>query len=230
VTNITTESVGNSRTVPERSDRRLSRRQILRFVCFAGVLLVAWCVVAWGAARLLIVSAALAQADAVVVLSGSSSYVERTNWAAQLWSTGRAPLIILTNDGQRGGWSSAEQRNPFFVERAVAELERADVPSDRIVVLPQVVGSTHDEAIAIRQYVETRKLKSILLVTSAYHSRRALWTMETEFGDSGVRIGLETPPPGQQSPSPATWWLHASGWKGVAGEYVKLLYYYARFR
>ena len=229
MTNTTTGSVGNSRTVPERSDCQLLRKQILRFVCIAGVLLVAWCV-AWGAARLLIVSAALAQADALVVMSGSSSYVERTNWAAQLWSTSRAPLIILTNDGQRGGWSSAEQRNPFFVERAIAELERAGVPSDRIVVLPQVVGSTHDEAIVIRQYVETHKLKSILLVTSAYHSRRALWTMETEFGGSGVRIGIETPPPGQQSPSPATWWLHTSGWKGVAGEYVKLLYYYARFR
>jgi uncharacterized SAM-binding protein YcdF (DUF218 family) len=185
---------------------------------------------AWAAARLLIVQAELAQADALVVLSGSSTYQERTHRAAQLWLAGRASEIILTNDGQRGGWSSREQRNPFFVERAAAELERAGVPPARVVVLPQAVAGTYDEAVVVRQYVEARKLRSILLVTSAYHSRRTLWTMHTVFDGSGVSIGLDAVPPGQQTPPPATWWLHAPGWKAVAGEYVKLFYYYARFR
>lgn len=201
--------------------------RVLSFLA-AGLLL--WWGLAWGAARLLIVPAELPHADALIVLSGSSTYVERTRWAAQLWSIGRATEIVLTNDGQRGGWSSAEQRNPFFVERAQAELEQAGVPRASIVVLPETVASTHDEALLVRRYVESRQLRSILLVTSPYHSRRALWTTQTVFAGSGVKIGVDAPPPGQQTPPPATWWLHGSGWKGVAGEYAKLGYYYVRFR
>jgi uncharacterized SAM-binding protein YcdF (DUF218 family) len=152
--------------------------------------------------------------------------VERTRWAAQFWLAGRATEIIVTNDGQRGGWSNAEQRNPFFVERAVAELERAGVPRARVVVLSELVTGTHDEAILVRRYVEDRKLSSVLIVTSPYHSRRALWTMRKVFAGSGVKIGLVTPPPGQQTPPPPTWWLHVGGWSTVAGEYIKLVYYW----
>lgn len=204
----------------------LSRSRLLRALCFAALLLVAWCAFAWGAARLLIVQAELPRADVAVVLSGSSAYVERTRWAAQFWLAGRATEIIVTNDGQRGGWSSAEQRNPFFVERAVAELERAGVPRARVVVLSELVTGTHDEAILVRRYVEDRKLSSVLIVTSPYHSRRALWTMRKVFAGSGVKIGLVTPPPGQQTPPPPTWWLHVGGWSTVAGEYIKLVYYW----
>src|SRR5437762_2686897 len=61
-------------------------------------------VLAWAAARLLIVKSELAAPDAIVVLSGSSTYIERSNWAARLYREGRAPVIILTNDGLIGGW------------------------------------------------------------------------------------------------------------------------------
>lgn len=192
------------------------------------VVFLGWFVVAWAAARLLIVHAELPRADALVVLSGSSRYVERTRWAAQLWLAGRAPKILVTNDNLRGGWSSVEQRNPFFVERAVAELTRAGVPSDSVEVLSESVAGTHDEAVLLRRYAEKHQLSSLIIVTSAYHSRRALWTMNKSFADSSVKIGLESPQ--ELSSPPATWWLHASGWKAVPVEYAKLLYYYLRFR
>ncbi|HJS23271.1 MAG TPA: hypothetical protein VJ751_02790, partial [Pyrinomonadaceae bacterium] len=82
------------------------------------VFILVWPVLAWVAARALIVSATLNSADAIVVMSGSSTYVERTQKAAELYRQGRAPLVLLTDDHTRGGWSSALQRNPFFVERA----------------------------------------------------------------------------------------------------------------
>ena len=91
------------------------------------VFIVAWEVVAWVAARALVVDADLSSADAIVVLSGSSAYVERTHKAAELYRAGRAPLIWLTDDHMRGGWSSALQRNPYFVERATDELIKAGV-------------------------------------------------------------------------------------------------------
>src|SRR5687768_16403733 len=124
---------------------------------------------AWLGARALIVSAPLASADAIVVLSGSSAYPERTQKAAELYRDGRAPLVLLTDDHTRGGWSSAQQRNPFFVERATEELIKGGVPADRIRIVPGDPASTRDEALIISDYAVAEQLRSVLVVTSAYH-------------------------------------------------------------
>lgn len=210
------------------AERRTGRmRHWVRCLLIA---LVIWSFVAWGAARALIIDAELPRADALFVLAGSSEYLERTRLAAQLFNEGRAPFIILTNDNERGGWSSEKQRNPLFVEREQEELLRAGVPAERIEVLPQPVSSTHDEAVLLREYAKTHGLHSVLVVTSAYHSRRALWTLRHALEGSGVEIGLASVPTGQQTPSPATWWLHPSGWEAVAGEYPKFIYYWLSYR
>jgi uncharacterized SAM-binding protein YcdF (DUF218 family) len=201
-----------------------------RLVRLALLGLVVWSVAAWIAARALIVGAELERADALVVLSGSGTYVERTQWAARLFREGRAPKIILTEDPVPGPWSQEEQRNPTFTERAMAELKRAGVPADRIEVLPGPVTSTYEEAVLLRPYAASRGLRSILVVTSSYHSRRALWTMRRAFDGSGIEIGLDAVPPGRQAPRPALWWLKPLGWRMVALEYLKMAYYFFRYR
>jgi uncharacterized SAM-binding protein YcdF (DUF218 family) len=189
------------------------------------VLAIAWPVAAFVAAKTLIVRSETLNADAIVVLAGSSTYVERTQHAAQLFNRGLAPRIILTNDNIRSGWSVEEQRNPLFVERAAEELKRRRVPAERIEIVPGSVSSTHDEALRIRDYTRERGWHSILVVTSAYQARRALWTLRRAFAGTEVTIGLDAAAPGQQSPHPATWWFDRLGWKLVAGEYVKIIYY-----
>lgn len=181
----------------------------------------------WLAAHWLIVSVPLDRADAIVVLSGSSTIIERAQHAAKLYSEKRAPKIILTNDDRKGGWVSAEQRNPFFYEIALNELRQSGVPQQNIEILEPAVHSTWDEAILVRQYSKTHNLRSILIVTSSYHSRRALWTFRTLIG-KGTQVGLDPVPTGIQTPPPATWWLHARGWQLVFIEYLKLVNY--RFR
>lgn len=194
------------------------------------VALAAWPFVARLAAGALIDGAELPRADVVVVLAGSSAYVERARRAAELVREGRATKVVLTDDGQLSGWSQELERNPRFVERATDELERAGIARADIEPLPQVVFSTHDEALRVRDYARARGLRSVLVVTSAYHSRRALWTFRRVFDASGVAIGLEPVAPGQQTPGQWTWWLRPNGWRVVAGEYVKLIYYCLRYR
>lgn len=197
------------------------------------LLFLLWPLIAWCAARLLVVkSETIEHADAIVVLGGSSTYVERTHHAAQLFRAGRAAKIVLTNDNLRGGWSSAEQRNPLFVERAAQELRNAGVPAEKIETLPQVVRSTHDEALLLRRYMEANKLRSLIVVTSAYHSRRALWTFRHAFDESDIIIGMESAMAGTvdaQTPSAWSWWLTRRGWRAVALEYPKLVYYKLRY-
>jgi uncharacterized SAM-binding protein YcdF (DUF218 family) len=189
--------------------------------------LVAWAVLSWVAARALVVRDAPARADAVAVLGGSSTYVERARLAARLFAEGRAPKVLLTDDGQRAGWSVAEQRNPRFVELAAAELRRAGVPAERIEVVGQA-ADTFEEAARLREYAEAAGLHSLVVVTSGYHSRRALWTLRRAFDGGGVGVGVEPVEPGEQTPRAAVWWLYPLGWKLVAGEYVKLVYYRLR--
>jgi uncharacterized SAM-binding protein YcdF (DUF218 family) len=177
---------------------------------------------------MLIVNAPLEHADAIIVLSGASAFVERTHVAARLYSEGVAEKVLLTNDNLQGGWLSSEQRNPFFYERARWELERLGVPESEIEVLRPAVSSTQEEALAVQDYVESTKIRSLLIVTSAYHSRRALRTFRRILG-SRVKVGLVSPPPGWQTPGAATWWLSARGWKTVPNEYLKMVYYWLRF-
>ncbi|HZT58808.1 MAG TPA: YdcF family protein [Pyrinomonadaceae bacterium] len=200
-----------------------------RLLPLALVILAAWAVAARAAAEALIVSDELPRADALVVLAGSSAYVERTARAAELYRAGRAPLVLLTDDGQRGGWSPELERNPSFAERAAWELERGGVPREAVVVLPRRVASTHDEAALVFDYANARGLHSVMLVTSAYHTRRALWTFRRAFEGSGVAVGVSAVAPGVQTPSAATWWLSPRGWRAVAGEYVKFFYYELRY-
>jgi len=155
--------------------------------------------------------------------------MERTHKAAELYSEGRAPIVVLTDDHTQGGWSSAQQRNPYFVERARDELIKQGVPLAQIRVAPGIADGTREEAQIIADYARANGLRSILVVTSAYHSRRALRTLRQTAGDAGTSVGIATAPTGWQTPAPALWWLYYEGWRSVAGEYVKLIYYWLKY-
>ena len=189
-----------------------------------------WPLVAWLGARLLIIQAPLAKADAIVVLGGSANYKERAREAAKLLLDGRSQRILITNDNMRGPWSSVEQRNPFFYERSFQELQAAGVPADKIELLMQPVTSTKEEAEVARQYAQQHSLRSLLVVTSAYHSRRAFWTFSRVFRETRIEVGLTSATPGAESPAPGTWWLTVRGWKLVPTEYVKMIYYVVKYR
>jgi uncharacterized SAM-binding protein YcdF (DUF218 family) len=217
------QTVGSS--VTSSVTEKVARRRILRIaLCFLAM----WPLIAWVGAKLLVVKSELSSADAIVVLSGSSTYVERADWAARLYREGRAPVILLTNDSVRSGWSNAEERNPYFYELAARELQQRGVPAAKIQVVPEIVSGTYEESLELRDYAIAHKLKRLLVVTSAYHTRRALWTLRSACEGRDMEVGIEGPPPGWQTPLPGTWWLHRFGWKVVAGEYVKMVYYRMR--
>ncbi|HEY6247760.1 MAG TPA: YdcF family protein [Pyrinomonadaceae bacterium] len=209
------------------AQKNCTRAASLKLVVGAASALLLW-LVAWIAAKLLIVSVPLNRADAIIVLSGSSTYVERTHLAAQLYNSHIADRIILTNDNLRSGWLSSQQRNPYFYERARWELERLGVPEASIEVVTTPVAGTGDEALVVRDFVASRNIHSILVVTSGYHSRRALWTFHQVLFTSNVVIGMQAAPPGWQTPKPQIWFLSLRGWQLVPMEYVKIMYYRLR--
>ncbi len=199
------------------------------FTVIVCVLLGVWIIVAPFLATNLIVEKPLENADAIMVLSGSAVYEERTKKAAELYKQGVAPIVIVTDDGERARWFDSDKTSPTIVELEQRELIANGVMPDAVRVLPGQVAGTDDEAKALRDEIAARPLNSVLIVTSAYHSRRALATFEKILADRNVTLGIASPPPGGDTPTPSYWWLRPRGWQTVAGEYVKIAVYWAYY-
>lgn len=204
--------------------RGLPRSIALRIILIVFVL---WAFSTVGA-RWLVVNEPQPHSDALLVLAGGRLYRERVLHAAELFKTGKANLILLTNDGQLGSWSPRLQRNPSSVERAMLALERAGVPQNRIEVLPGVVRGTVDEARAARVYAASHPIRSLEAVTSPYHTRRTVWTFRQFLRDRGVNVGVDAAS-SALTPRPATWWMSNEGWSSVGLEFAKLPFYWVRY-
>jgi uncharacterized SAM-binding protein YcdF (DUF218 family) len=168
-----------------------------------------------GGRSVLTVSMPLKSSEAIVLLAGS--YEERAPTAASLYRAGYAGRILLTDDGVKGGWSRVHQRNPYAIERSEELLVRLGVPRRSIVRLPFWKSGTIYDAFAVKDYVVNHKIRSILLVTSDYHSRRSLWIFQRVLRQLPINITI----------APAS--SNASFFPDIALEYVKLAYYRIRF-
>jgi uncharacterized SAM-binding protein YcdF (DUF218 family) len=151
--------------------------------------------------------------DAAVVLAGDPDY-ERTLTAARLFREGRVRLVIVTG-GEPGPGDSAESL------RAVAI--RAGVPPDRIR-MEQVSRSTYGSMVAIRPILEQEGIRSLTVVTSPYHQRRALWSARRTLAGLDI-VSWPAEPAGWK---PEGWWKTRWGRGIVLGEYAKLGYYILR--
>jgi uncharacterized SAM-binding protein YcdF (DUF218 family) len=193
---------------------------------FLSVLLVAsWLSVSRIMARALLISTQPVEAEVAIVLSGAPVYAERIRHALAIYKAHRAKLLVLTDDGTVGGWSRPLQRRPRMIELGTQQLLDAGVPSTSIVQLPGEVHSTYQEAERAAVFIRETRVRSLIIVTSPYHARRALWTFHHTPGFSNVAIAIDPVTLGDLSPNPGTWWLTRRGWSAVAGEYVKFAYY-----
>ena len=192
-------------------------------------LLAAWILLAPFLAENLIVEKPLTRADRILILAGSSVYIERTDKAAEIFKLGVASKIVLTDDGERTGWSRTEKRNIPYVEMAQRNLIAQGVPPENIEIIKPVGSGTVYEAQIFKEKALAENWKSVLLVTSAYHTRRTLWTFERTFETEKIEFGIESPPTGEETPPPSVWWLVPRGWNFVAGEYVKSVYYWVYY-
>lgn len=109
----------------------------------------------------------ISSADAIIVIGGDHK-PERMRTAARLYSTGVSPIVIISSGTQvlEGGEMVIES------ELMAAQGIQAGLPSDA-VRLEQKSLSTEGNAKYSYAICQEIRCKSIVLVTSAYHSRRA---------------------------------------------------------
>ena len=152
-------------------------------------------------------------ADAVLVLAGDPDY-ERTKSAARLVLAGEARLLIVTGGEPGPGDSAASLR-----EEAI----RLGIPPGAIR-MEEVSRSTHESLVAVRPILERENVRRLVVVTSPYHQRRALWAARRTL--TGVEIVSRPADP--SSWQPGGWWKSRSKRRIVLGEYLKLAYYILR--
>lgn len=171
--------------------------------------------------KIVVAQQTLFKADALVLMAGGSRY-ERLPAIVELYKDGVAPRILLTNDGVIGRWSEKHQRNLYHVEWAREYLLEQDIPAEVIEVLGFIESGSYFDALNTRHFVDKdESIKSLLVVSSNYHTRRTLWTFERVFTGTDVTIGVYPIP---RSPDDNRRWLIRNGI-----ETIKLGFYWLRY-
>jgi uncharacterized SAM-binding protein YcdF (DUF218 family) len=105
-------------------------------------------------------------------------------------------------------------------------LEAEGVPRARIRALPSA-GNTYEEAMAARAHAAGEPFTSLAVVTSPYHTRRALATFRRVFEGSGIAISAVPAIPAQGTPS--RWWTTSYDRHYVRYEWAALMMYWHRY-
>lgn len=153
--------------------------------------------------RLLMVKAPLQEADCLILLGGEQN--ARPVVTAGLYADGVAPLIFITGFGD----TNANKR---------ALLEQG-VPLSVIKVEPRS-RSTLMNARLLRPMLAASGIKSALIITSPFHTRRALAVFRHEI--PGIRFGIVD--------AKRDYWSTKQGIRGfnasVIAEFGKIAYYW----
>jgi uncharacterized SAM-binding protein YcdF (DUF218 family) len=179
-----------------------------------------------GLADYLIVSDRLQPADVIVLLN--SDVNTRPFQVARLYQQGLAPLVLIARSESTPTVDLGLVPNDTDI--SVAVMEKLGVPADKIIILPFPGGvtSTFDEANAVRQYVTAHQTRRIILVTSAFHTRRARWTFEKTL--AGLPVNLEMVAVPYAGFDQTNWWKNETGLITLNNEYIKWFYYLFKYR
>jgi len=168
------------------------------------------------------------ESDLIVCMGGEN--IERGLAAADLYLEGLAPRILISEQPVADGYELLEERGIDYPrEGDLLEMLLLDlgIPEQAIIRSDSEMDNTWEEALWVRKEVIDRGLKSIILVTSPTHSRRAWLTFRKIFEGSDVRIlSFSSPYSGFNA---GEWWKEREYLKDVLLEYEKLIYYILKY-
>jgi uncharacterized SAM-binding protein YcdF (DUF218 family) len=152
------------------------------------------------------------KADAALVLAGDSNAL-RIERAAALAEQGYVPKVLVSGPALIYGVSEADLAINLMVRRghSAREFEAVHFQAD----------STEVEAERFMPELARRGIKSILLVTSDYHTRRAGAIWRRHAKSIGLRVTVVSSP--DRYFTADGWWKSRSGRKTAFMEWVKTL-------
>jgi uncharacterized SAM-binding protein YcdF (DUF218 family) len=136
-----------------------------------------------------------AHADAIVLLGDDNFYADRATHAAELWRQGVAPIIVASGRRLRPDAGLSELMEHDLIERGV--------PKDKIMRLTQDADNTIEEARVVGKLAQERHWKSMVIVTSNYHTRRTRYIYE-KLTPTGIAVTVASAHDGDFDPE--RWW------------------------
>lgn len=173
------------------------------------------------AGTLLVVQQTIEDPDAIVPLA--SHEWERLPKAAALAREFRGARVLLTLPNQISVY------NCHDCGRRVERLTRAGVESSRVRILGLTEPGTRGEALAVRSFATRWGVRRLVVVTSPYHTRRALAVFRHVLQGSSIRVGSVAAQDPQVDLHPERWWEFPSDRAYVGYEWAGLFYYWFRY-
>ncbi len=167
-----------------------------------------------GMGRFLIVRDDLKPADLIVVLAGDNNG-ERVAYGVELFKQGCAPKMLMSGGPLQWHLTSAE----WMKKQAVS----LGVPPGMILLQDRSLSTLEDVLLTI-PIIRENGFKSILLVTSPTHSRRALWVFKKQLSKDNIMV--ISAPVIKSSFKLNQWWNRHEDTQSVMWEYVSLAYYF----
>ena len=159
-----------------------------------------------------IVNEPAAHADAILVLGDDNFYGDRATEAAQLFRQVVAPVVVASGRRLRPGAGMSELIEHDLIERGV--------PKENVLRFPHDADNTREEAVALRRLAKEKGWKSVVVVTSNYHTRRVRYIFQKVF-PSGVEVSVASARDGDFDPE--HWWERRKSVKEFLGELVGMV-------
>jgi uncharacterized SAM-binding protein YcdF (DUF218 family) len=167
-------------------------------------------------AKLWAVSDSLDQADAIVVLGGGLDV--RPAAAADLYKRGIAPRVAVgISDFDQG--QDAKRNRDMLLQHGV--------PLTSIVDFGVRHHSTYGEARGVLEWAKISGVKSVVIPTDIFPTRRVRWIFKHELAPAGIRVTIQAVTPRWYSVD--DWWRHDAGWRHFRSELIKFAYYRLRY-
>jgi uncharacterized SAM-binding protein YcdF (DUF218 family) len=164
------------------------------------------------AAESWVVNEPAAHADAIMLLGDDNFYADRATRATELFRQGVAPEIVASGRRLRPNAGISELLEHDLIERGV--------PKEHILRFAHDADGTREEAVALEKLVEDHKWKTIVVVTSNYHTRRVRYIFQGVFPPS-VAVTVASAHDGDFEPD--RWWEKRKSIKLFARELLGMV-------
>jgi len=164
------------------------------------------------AAESWIVDEPAAHADAIVVLGDDNYFGDRATRATELFRQGVAPVVVASGRKLRPSAGVAELMEHDLSERGV--------PKDKLIRVEHDADSMREQAGALARFAEARSWKSVVVVTSNYDSRRALYIFQRVLPGS-IAVSVASARDGDFDPQ--KWWESRKATKAFVSEVEEMV-------
>ena len=169
----------------------------------------------------LVVNDPLKTADIIFVLMGGME--TRSFHTADLYNQGFAPKIVIPQTEFPP--TARSSIYPSQTQATLVILQELGIPDSviQVVNFPQNVSSTLDETKTLNEYLNQYSMKSVIIVTDAFHTRRARYIFQKELQTESIKIMMS--PASHWKFDETNWWKYEEGFVSFINEYIKLLHY-----